>query len=199
MVQPTVEFKVKKSQHNYQMAKDFKSMARSALSKECARVFAIANKRIARLESSDVMSQALESNKEKGGKFYAKGKDLKQLQHEYARCISFLNMKTSTVSGARAVEKNIEKKLGGRKMTKEQKKKVFEIFRNLGKLSPSGVEAYGSDRLIQYIYDEVEENPDIEEGEDWDKLIDKIWNETSKALEARELEFYNRFKDIFSI
>ena len=73
----------------------------------------MANKRINRLESSKVLSPALHAVLNSGGKFYAKGADLKQLQHEYARCINFLNMGTSTVTTARQYERTIAEKLGG--------------------------------------------------------------------------------------
>lgn len=72
-----------------------------SLKDECVRLFCIANKRIKRLEECKLSTPALESVNATGGKFCYNGDDLKQLQHEYSRCVNFLYMPTSTITGAR--------------------------------------------------------------------------------------------------
>jgi len=72
-----------------------------ALKDECIKMFAIANKRIKRLEECGIHTPALESVNATGGKFCYNGDNLKELQHEYARCVNFLNMPTSTITGAK--------------------------------------------------------------------------------------------------
>lgn len=202
----TIEFKAsasKDDRFNYQMAKDFRKFSRQELAKECRRYFDMANKRINRLESSKVLSPALHAVLNSGGKFYAKGADLKQLQHEYARCINFLNMGTSTVTTARQYERTIAEKLGGHKLSTDQKSLLFKAFRTIEKTSPAGVQAYGSDRLIQYLADEIDsEDENIMKGvgsQDWDAMIEKVIADMSVEYEKRMDEFYNSFKDIFSI
>lgn len=202
----TIEFKASASKDDrfkYQMAKDFKKFSRQELAKECRRYFDMANKRINRLESSKVLSPALHAVLNSGGKFYAKGADLKQLQHEYARCINFLNMGTSTVTTARQYERTIAEKLGGHKLSTDQKSLLFKAFRTIEKTSPAGVQAYGSDRLIQYLADEIDsEDENIMKGvgsQDWDAMIEKVIADMSVEYEKRMDEFYNSFKDIFSI
>lgn len=202
----TIEFKASASKDDrfkYQMAKDFRKFSRQELAKECRRYFDIANKRINRLESSKVLSPALHAVLNSGGKFYAKGADLKQLQHEYARCINFLNMGTSTVTTARQYERTIAEKLGGHKLSTDQKSLLFKAFRTIEKTSPAGVQAYGSDRLIQYLADEIDsEDENIMKGvgsQDWDAMIEKVIADMSVEYEKRMDEFYNSFKDIFSI
>lgn len=202
----TIEFKASASKDDrfkYQMAKDFRKFSRQELAKECRRYFDMANKRINRLESSKVLSPALHSVLNSGGKFYAKGADLKQLQHEYARCINFLNMGTSTVTTARQYERTIAEKLGGHKLSTDQKSLLFKAFRTIEKTSPAGVQAYGSDRLIQYLADEIDsEDENIMKGvgsQDWDAMIEKVIADISVEYEKRMDEFYNSFKDIFSI
>lgn len=202
----TIEFKASASKDDrfkYQMAKDFRKFSRQELAKECRRYFDMANKRINRLESSKVLSPALHSVLNSGGKFYAKGADLKQLQHEYARCINFLNMGTSTVTTARQYERTIAEKLGGHKLSTDQKSLLFKAFRTIEKTSPAGVQAYGSDRLIQYLADEIDsEDENIMKGvgsQDWDAMIEKVIADMSVEYEKRMDEFYNSFKDIFSI
>lgn len=202
----TIEFKASASKDDrfkYQMAKDFRKFSRQELAKECRRYFDMANKRINRLESSKVLSPALYAVLNSGGKFYAKGADLKQLQHEYARCINFLNMGTSTVTTARQYERTIAEKLGGHKLSTDQKSLLFKAFRTIEKTSPAGVQAYGSDRLIQYLADEIDsEDENIMKGvgsQDWDAMIEKVIADMSVEYEKRMDEFYNSFKDIFSI
>lgn len=202
----TIEFKASSSKDDrfkYQMAKDFRKFSRQELAKECRRYFDMANKRINRLESSKVLSPALHAVLNSGGKFYAKGADLKQLQHEYARCINFLNMGTSTVTTARQYERTIAEKLGGHKLSTDQKSLLFKAFRTIEKTSPAGVQAYGSDRLIQYLADEIDsEDENIMKGvgsQDWDAMIEKVIADMSVEYEKRMDEFYNSFKDIFSI
>lgn len=202
----TIEFKASASKDDrfkYRMAKDFRKFSRQELAKECRRYFDMANKRINRLESSKVLSPALHAVLNSGGKFYAKGADLKQLQHEYARCINFLNMGTSTVTTARQYERTIAEKLGGHKLSTDQKSLLFKAFRTIEKTSPAGVQAYGSDRLIQYLADEIDsEDENIMKGvgsQDWDAMIEKVIADMSVEYEKRMDEFYNSFKDIFSI
>lgn len=202
----TIEFKASASKDDrfkYQMAKDFRKFSRQELAKECRRYFDMANKRINRLESSKALSPALHAVLNSGGKFYAKGADLKQLQHEYARCINFLNMGTSTVTTARQYERTIAEKLGGHKLSTDQKSLLFKAFRTIEKTSPAGVQAYGSDRLIQYLADEIDsEDENIMKGvgsQDWDAMIEKVIADISVEYEKRMDEFYNSFKDIFSI
>lgn len=202
----TIEFKASASKDDrfkYQMAKDFRKFSRQELAKECRRYFDMANKRINRLESSKVLSPALHAVLNSGGKFYAKDADLKQLQHEYARCINFLNMGTSTVTTARQYERTIAEKLGGHKLSTDQKSLLFKAFRTIEKTSPAGVQAYGSDRLIQYLADEIDsEDENIMKGvgsQDWDAMIEKVIADMSVEYEKRMDEFYNSFKDIFSI
>lgn len=202
----TIEFKASASKNDntkFQMAKDFRKFTRQELGKECRRYFDMANKRIKRLESSGVLSPALHAVLNSGGKFYAKGADLKQLQHEYARCINFLNMGTSTVTTAKQYERTIAEKLGGHKLSTDQRKVLFKAFRAIEKSSPAGVQAYGSERLIQYLADEIDsEDENIMRGvgsQDWDAMIEKVIADITVEYEKRMDEFYNTFKDIFSI
>ena len=80
---------------------------------------------------------------------------------------------------------------------------MFKAFRTIEKTSPAGVQAYGSDRLIQYLADEIDsEDENIMKGvgsQDWDAMIEKVIADMSVEYEKRMDEFYNSFKDIFSI
>lgn len=187
----------------FQMAKNFRSMARKELAKECRRYFDMANKRIKRLESSGVLSPALHAVKSSGGAFHTKGTDLKQLQHEYARCINFLNMSTSTVKASKQYETRLAGKLGGHKLSEDQRKLLFTAFRTIERASPGGLQAYGSDRLIQYLADEIDsEDENIMQGvgsQDWEQMIERVIKDVQDEYEKTVLNFYNRFRDIFSM
>lgn len=189
-------------QFKYQLCEDFRQLSRDALAKECRRYFDMANKRINRLEQSGCLSPALHAVVNSGGKFYARGADLKQLQHEYARCINFLNMGTSTVTTARQYEKTIEKKLGGHKLTTEQRSLLFKAFKTIERGAPGKLQAYGSDRLIQYLADEIDcEDKNIMDGagsQDWEAMIQRVMVEVGNEYEKRMEEFNKRFRDVFS-
>lgn len=189
-------------QSRWQMDKDFRSWTRNELAKMCRSAFDAANKRINRLEASGLASPALHSVMQSGGKFYVRGANLKQLQHEYARCVNFLNMGTSSVTGARQYRKRLEEKFG-HELTDAQHKKIFEAFRTVEKIMPAGVQAYGSDRLIQYLADEItSEDDSILQGagsQDWEAMIDKTVNKLEDEYEATMEEFYNSFRDMFSM
>ena len=189
-------------QSRWQMDKDFRSWTRNELAKMCRSAFDAANKRINRLEASGLASPALHSVMQSGGKFYVRGLNLKQLQHDYARCVNFLNMSTSSVTGARQYRKTLEEKVG-RPLSDAQHKKIFEAFRAVEKIMPAGVQAYGSDRLIQYLADEItSEDDSIMKGvgsQDWEAMIDKTVSKLGDEYEAKMEEFYNTFRDMFSM
>ncbi len=185
----------------YQLAEDFRKMTRQELAKECRRVFDIANKRIKRLEGQQILSPALHSVNSSGGKFYVKGLDLKQLSHEYARCVAFLNMETSSVTGAKAYERRIEAKVG-HKLSRDQHSLLFKAYRAIEKASPAGVQAYGSERLVQYLADEItSEDSAIMAGVgsvDFEAAIEKALQELLAEYEKVMDEFDQSFKDSFS-
>lgn len=194
---------VPSDKEKFQMAQDFRSWTRKEIAKHCRRYFDMANKRIKRLESSQALSPALHAVMQSGGKFYAKGKDLKEMQHEYARCINFLNMSTSTVTGAKKYEKMLVAKFGGHDLSPKQRSKLFDAFHAIQKVSPGALMSYGSDRLIQYLADEItSEDDEIDEGEgsqDWDAMIENAINEVLNGYEAAMDDFNEKFRDIFTL
>ena len=121
-----------------------------------------ANKRIKRLEASGLFSPALESVKKHGGKFSTKGLNRNQLLREYAKAVEFMNMKTSTITGAKAYEKQIAMKLSNKAktLTIDQKKTLFKAVRRTMEANPTLSDLYGSDRLIRFVADEVSDNND---------------------------------------
>lgn len=78
-------------------------------------LFAVANKRIRRLQNSDTVSPALNVIEKKRGDnpyFNIGSKNLKELQREYSEAIAFLNLETSTVTGSKRYEKKLKSYIG---------------------------------------------------------------------------------------
>ena len=71
---------------------------RPELAKIVSQMSSVANKRITRLKSSGVQSQALTNVERGGGLFGVKGKSLNQLRSEYKRARGFLQSKSSTAT-----------------------------------------------------------------------------------------------------
>lgn len=136
-----------------------------------------ANKRIKRLEASGLFSPALESVKKHGGKFSTKGLNRNQLLREYAKAVEFMNMKTSTITGAKVYEKQIAMKLSNKAktLTIDQKKTLFKAVRRTMEANPTLSDLYGSDRLIRFVADEVSDN-----NEDLDSLLKNSFAELDR-------------------
>lgn len=165
---------------------------RKEMYKEAKKAIDAANKRIKRLESSGLFSPALESVK-KHGNFSTKGLNRNQLLREYAKAVEFMNMKTSTVTGAKVYEKQIAMKLSNKakNLTIDQKKLLFKAVRRTMEANPSLSELYGSDRLIRFVSDEVASN-----NEDLDSLLKSSFAELDRNYKSFVKGFGFDFGDI---
>lgn len=197
-----IKFEVKKGKDNvkYRLEKDIREYTEKELRKICGRYRDMANKRIKRLEAEKLPSPALHSVMKSGGKFSTKGKNLNQLRKETQRCINFLNMATSSVGGARAEKRKIEKRLGVSNLSEKQLKVIYQAFRDLRRANPGGLQTYGSDKLIQYIADEItseDNNIDIESvsPKDWEKMISKFTKHMLEQYEKEEAELFKGFNN----
>lgn len=150
---------------------------RKEMYKDAKKAIDAANKRIKRLEASGLFSPALESVKKHGGKFSTKGLNRNQLLREYAKAVEFMNMKTSTTTGAKIYEKQIAMKLSNKakSLTIDQKKTLFKAVRRTMEVNPTLSDLYGSDRLIRFVADEVADN-----NEDLDSLLKSSFTELDR-------------------
>lgn len=150
---------------------------RKEMYKDAKKAIDAANKRIKRLEASGLFSPALESVKKHGGKFSTKGLNRNQLLREYAKAVEFMNMKTSTTTGAKVYEKQIAMKLSNKakSLTIDQKKTLFKAVRRTMEANPTLSDLYGSDRLIRFVADEVADN-----NEDLDSLLKSSFTELDR-------------------
>lgn len=169
--------------------KDIHKWTEKEIRKEVGRVRDAVHKRVQRLEQSNLPSRALHALMNSGGEISTKGKSINDLYAEYRRGINFLNFNDSSVGGARKYQKHLEELFGG-PLTKNQQKVLFKAYHEIMKASPGGLQAYGSERLIQYLANEIDDYDDeILKGTTFD-----FEGYMEKALEDVKEE-YNRMMD----
>ena len=163
-----------------QLPENFTSMKRGDLIAQMQPTIDAANKRLKRLQGMETLSPALNSVMQSGGKFSIKGKTRNEILKESSRAISFINMKTSTVSGAKQFERNFAAKLSNKSknITNDQRKTLFDSFRKLQQISPVGLNIYGSERLVRMLADEV-----VDENYSFEATMNKALKELEQEYE----------------
>ena len=163
-----------------QLPDNFSTMKRKDLIDEMQPTIDAANKRLKRLQGMETLSPALNSVLQSGGKFSIKGKTRNEILKEASRALSFINMKTSTVSGAKQFEKNFAAKLSNKSknITNDQRKTLFDSFRKLQQISPVGLNIYGSERLVRMLADEV-----VDENYSFEATMNKALKELEREYE----------------
>ena len=163
-----------------QLPDNFSTMKRKDLIAEMQPTIDAANKRLKRLQGMETLSPALNSVLQSGGKFSIKGKTRNEILKESSRALSFINMKTSTVSGAKQFERNFAAKLSNKSknITNDQRKTLFDSFRKLQQISPVGLNIYGSERLVRMLADEV-----VDENYSFEATMDKALKELDREYE----------------
>lgn len=163
-----------------QLPDNFSTMKRKDLIAQIQPTIDAANKRLKRLQGMETLSPALNSVMQSGGKFTIKGKTRNEVLKEASRALSFINMKTSTVSGAKQFEKNFAAKLSNKSknITNDQRKTLFDSFRKLQQISPVGLNIYGSERLVRMLADEV-----VDENYSFEATMDKALKELEREYE----------------
>ena len=163
-----------------QLPDNFATMKRKDLIAQMQPTIDAANKRLKRLQGMETLSPALNSVMQSGGKFSIKGKTRNEVLKEASRALSFINMKTSTVSGAKQFERNFAAKLSNKSknITNDQRKTLFDSFRKLQQISPVGLNIYGSERLVRMLADEV-----VDENYSFEATMDKALKELEREYE----------------
>lgn len=144
-----------------------------------------ANKRMQRLEAKQLDTPALQGLERSGGRFSTRGKNLNELRSEFYRVSHFLNAKTSTITGAKRVHKEIEERIGG-SLTPNQMKEFWHTYRKLKELEPAALADYGSEQMQQYLRKEF-----VDSGFDSQTALDLAGEEINQAYEEREGELYD--------
>ena len=163
-----------------QLPDGFTTMKRDELAKAMKPTIDAANKRLKRLQGMKTLSPALNAVMESGGNFSLRGKNRNEVLKEASRAISFINMKTSTVSGAKSFEANFARKLSNKSqnISNDQRKVLFDAFRKLGQMSPVGLNVYGSDKLIRMLSDEV-----VDEKFSFEQTMQRALDELNREYE----------------
>lgn len=184
-IRQTTPKQPKQSKVVKQLPQNFEKMKRDEFVKQMQPTIDAANKRLKRLQGMKTLSPALNSVMESGGKFSLKGKSRNEVLKEASRAIAFINMKTSTVSGAKEFEKGFAAKLSNKAkdITNEQRKLLFDNFRKLQQISPVGLNIYGSDRLIRMLADEI-----TDDNYSFEATMQKALNELESEYEQFQMD-----------
>lgn len=168
-----------------QLPDGFVGMKRDELARAMQPTIDAANKRLKRLQGMKTLSPALNAVMESGGNFSLRGKNRNEVLKEASRAISFINMKTSTVSGAKRFEANFARKLSNKSqnISNDQRKVLFDAFRKLQQMSPVGLNVYGSDKLIRMLADEV-----VDEKFSFEQTMQRALNELNREYEQFQRE-----------
>lgn len=101
------------------------------LKKISSRLVSASNKRIRRLKSKELNTPSLQ-NIARGQEFSIKGKTRNQVLNTFKQMKNFLTAKTSTISGARKVQKEFVERIGlNQPMNKTQTKKFWKVYDKL--------------------------------------------------------------------
>lgn len=180
---------------------DVSKMSRSELAKVVTQLSSTANKRIARLEATDIgrESPAYKKAIKTGGKFTAQGKSQGQLQGEFARLQDFFKLQTSTQKGWQKLRKRRDEIVGRSFDTIDEEKEFWSSYRRLleGDGDKKGVRdivmRYGSENAIRLLRREMDLHGSLEIAEDNVSQLLKNEYEYAQLIEALEDEesFYD--------
>ena len=139
---------------------DVFSLNKRELSKVVTQLAGVVNKRVARLEKKDnVLSPALESFKKYGSdRIHTKGLSLNALRSEFTRAKYFLEAKTATITGAKKYTETLKRNIQevfGTDFTDRQISDTYMILHRMQESNPVQASAYGSERLLRQIRDEM--------------------------------------------
>lgn len=173
---------------------DVQKLSRKELSQVTSRLVSASNKRIRRLEKTDLgESPALRSLKARTGdiRLSVKGKSQGQLQRTFTEAKHFLNLKTSTIGGYKSVIKNIKKSVSERTSRSVTEIDVSKLYSTLHKAQELGLidkrGSKGSEQAVNEIIDILENNPD--------KSIDDIINDIDDWYTEMYEEDFNDYDE----
>lgn len=166
------------------------NMTNAELKKTLTAANRAANRRLKTLKEKRVKSAAYK-NAMRGGKF--KNKQTRAAaQKELRRAMNFLAAKTSTVTGAKKVQREFENRVGV-KLSPRQTDKFWDTYEKLQEIAPpNAIKNYGSTRLQQIIADETKQGADV------DDILGRVADELRADYEKRETE-YNEMGRFFEM
>ena len=167
---------------------DVQRMNRRELAAVVSTLSSAANKRLARLERSDVgeLSPAYQQAQKRGQRFSVAGKNVNQLRNEYKAVTQFLKRETSTVSGWKKVRKETYSRIGGDFKSAEQEKRFWKAYRKLASDEYGAVKSYGSTETQRLLRQEV-----VQGGRrSMDDLIETMISRLDEEYEKQQSSLY---------
>lgn len=177
-----------KSETRKLVEREVKDLSRKELAKQAKALFSTVNKRIKRLQNSDVVSPALDALKKKRTPhFTTGGKSLEQLQKEYSEALAFYNLETGTVTGARAFTNKLENMLGERVHDRDYLAKTFDLLHTVQNRLPElyknkfGTDPQELQNMIERV-EGLEEQLYSDNAEEQEKAMSELLDNIIKQL-----------------
>lgn len=172
---------------------DVSKLSRSELAKITSRLVSASNKRVKRLEQSNLgESPALRGLKARENgqtRLSVKGKTHGQIEHTFITAKNFLSMKSSSISGYKKTIKNIRKSVSERIGKDVSDLDISKLYSTLHKAQEMGLVdgrgSKGSEYAVSQITDILENNPD----KSIDDIIDDINDWYSNMYEEDESDY----------
>lgn len=178
------------------------------LLKEAKTLFNRVNKRIRNLETNNkVVSPALQALEKKRGnapRFGTKGTysegNLQSLKKEYAQALSFDNMETSTVAGARSYTTNLMRQIPNyNELSDSTINLIYDSLHRLHERLPDSI--YGN--LLKYTdyldtIVETQSNTDLSEIEDYEGQVETIVTTAIENITSQVNALQNTLIDVLS-
>lgn len=173
---------------------DLKGLEMKELKVVASRLFSASNKRIKRLQaSSSVVSPALANLRKTRGaniRFSRAGKSKSALISEITSARSFMEKRTSSVSGARAYMEETEERIGGEIKNPFMRKKFWKEYRKFSEANSNLIKSMekGSTRVQKMIRELY-----VEQGErDWNSIFAEVENRLDESYREEQ----DRFDDM---
>lgn len=171
---------------------EFQGLSRKELGKYVTQLSSAANKRIRRLEESDIMTPALDIAQQSGGNFTGKGKDINELRAEFMRIKKFMESKTSSKRGYTRYKNEFFKRVqASKKVQSEFTNDDLRDFWRLYNEFPT-IETFvkGSDISIKFIFDVYVKNKELDKA-----ALMNIVNDKLKSFYESQQQLLNESED----
>lgn len=178
------------------------------LKRVTSRLVSSANKRLVRLEKSEIgkNSPQYQNYKERGTKFSVKGKNRAQTLKEFKALKTFHESKTGSVRGFKKVRKQQAERLGEIKLTEYQNNRFWKVYHELEN-NNSGVlqalkEKYSSTQIQQMLHDTLLSNKKMGVKRLTDKFLsnlDMLYEDVQRTTTGDFSGLFEDAEDLFEI
>lgn len=154
-------------------------------------LFGAANKRIARIDKAGVYSPARAYiEEEKGIAKFTMGGDIKELRRKIKIAREFLSKETSTLAGAKAVRREVQKRIGADEpLTQVQEREFWRGYDRFARERPDLIARDGSEKWIKQTYAQTVERG-VTDREDIFDVISRYADESDEFLDDFDDDIY---------